>query len=116
MKLIERRDRLLTECFFAKDEEDWDRILDGRSVTTATQWLKEPLWLEGSWPESVWMSFQQANFDNLEYERNNLDMARELWQVVLDERELAEKEEAERKGQDVETHVGSKAMDSDLAR
>jgi hypothetical protein len=115
-KLIERRDRLLLEYYYAKDEEDWDRILNGESITNATQWAKEPLWLEGSWPESVWASFQQSNHDNYMYERKNLNLARELWQVVLDERELAEKEKAERKDQDLEIHVGSKSTDSDLAR
>ncbi|QKX55805.1 uncharacterized protein TRUGW13939_02903 [Talaromyces rugulosus] len=115
-KLIERRNRLLLEYYFAKDEEDWDRILNGESITNATHWSKEPLWLEGSWPESVWASFQQSNDDNYIYERKNLNLARELWQVVLDERELAEKEKAEGKDQDSEIHVGSKSMDSDLAR
>ncbi|CRG84861.1 Ubiquitin-conjugating enzyme variant MMS2 [Talaromyces islandicus] len=114
-----KKRRLLAECYFAKDEEDWDRILNGKSITNATQWANEPLWLEGSWPESAWVSFKQSTIDNKKYERKNLDMARRLWRVVLDERKLAEKEEAEReesdrKDKDEEIYVGSKSINSDL--
>lgn len=117
-KLIERRGRLLVECYFAKDEEDWDRILTDQSLTTQTitQGKELPSWLKGSWPESAWESYQQSKLDNKKYERQNLDMARKLWKVVLKERELAEREEAERNNLDEETHVGSKSIDSDLAR
>jgi hypothetical protein len=104
-KLTERRHRLNLETLFAKDEEDWDRLLDGKGQT---EMFPEPhvphvphiphmSWIEGSWAQSSWNSHNKTVDDNAAHQQKQGDLAEAMWKVVLAERKLAEKEEAESK-------------------
>lgn len=96
-KLIERRDRLLVETLFAKDEEDWDRLLTGRSLTEQVIYAEHHLpWVEGTWLESPLECYKKAYYDNIEFEKKQEALAEKMWEVVLSERKLAAEEEARR--------------------
>lgn len=98
-KLIERRDRLLVETLFAKDEEDWDRLLTGQTLTEKVIHAQNHLaWVEGTWLESPLECYKKAYYDNIEYEKKQQALAEKMWEVVLAERKLASEEEARKSG------------------
>lgn len=98
-KLIERRDRLLVEALFAKDEEDWERLITGQPLTEQVIYAQHHLpWVEGTWLESPLECYKKAYYDNIEFEKKQQALAEKLWEVVLAERKLAAEEEARRKG------------------
>lgn len=98
-KLIERRDRLLVETLFAKDEEDWDRLITGQPLTEQVIYAQHYLpWVEGTWLESPLECYKKAYYDNIEFEKKQQALAEKLWKIVLAERKLAAEEEARRKG------------------
>lgn len=94
-KLIERRERLLIDSLFAKDEEDWDRLVEGQPTTPPVLSGNDPgPWIQGSWLESPLESYRKAFYDNIEFERKQQELAEKMWQVVLAERKLAAEEAA----------------------
>lgn len=98
-KLIERRDRLLVETLFAKDEEDWDRLLAGQTLTEQVIYAHHHLaWVEGTWLESPLECYKKAYYDNVEFEKKQQALAEKMWEVVLAERKLAAEEEARKSG------------------
>lgn len=98
-KLIQRRDRLLIDALFAKDEEDWNRLIEGKEVTPPVIQGQHPLpWLEGSWLQSALESYKKAFYDNVRFEEKQQGLAEQMWKVVLAERALAAKEQVENNG------------------
>ncbi|EED24264.1 DNA repair protein (Rad1), putative [Talaromyces stipitatus ATCC 10500] len=97
-KLVERRERLLIDTLFAKDEEDWDRLIEGQPVTPRVIHAHHPIrWIEGSWMESPLECYKKAFYDNIEFEKKQQELAEKMWEVVLAERKLAAEEEEEAK-------------------
>lgn len=106
-KLVERRDRLLVDTLFAKDEEDWDRLLEGQLVTPRVIKAQQtPAWVEGTWLESPLEYYKKAFYDNFEFEKKQQALAEKMWEVVLAERKLAAQEEARKRGAEKSTTLG----------
>ncbi|QGA17750.1 hypothetical protein EYB26_005426 [Talaromyces marneffei] len=98
-KLVERRDRLLIDTLFAKDEEDWDRLVEGQPVTAQVIKAHQDLpWVGGTWLESPLQCYKKAFYDNIEFEKKQQALAEKMWEVVLAERKLAAEEEARKMG------------------
>ncbi|KAJ5107872.1 hypothetical protein N7456_004547 [Penicillium angulare] len=82
------RDRLQLDILFAEDEDAWDKITqpdteDSSSWTDALRTVHDDIYTK------------IGNSD-----RENREMARKMWNVVLQERKLAAKEEKEREAKD----------------
>ncbi|KAH8697536.1 putative DNA repair protein [Talaromyces proteolyticus] len=103
-KLTGRRARLYADLLFASDEENWDRYLQDRDPVLWKKYDKQPTWIKGTWAQDVWRAYEKSVNDNRNYEQRHQDTAEAMWKVVLAERELAEKEEAQRKAQVVESN------------
>jgi hypothetical protein len=76
--MIERRDRLEPQVLFGHDEDHWDSLTTG---VEEESWADEPK--AAAAETQVWIK----NND-----KENMMLARGMWNVVLAERELAEKE------------------------
>ena len=94
-KLIERRDRLHVETLFAKDEEDWDRLITNQALTPRVVYPNSRM--EGSWLESPLECYRKAHSDNIEFDKRQQELAEKMWEIVLAERKLAAEEEAMKK-------------------
>ncbi|KAJ5089492.1 hypothetical protein N7532_008176 [Penicillium argentinense] len=81
-KRILRRDRLSEDLLFAQDEDAWDRLTR----------FKEPC----TWCEDVQASLDEVNQQIRESDDKTMALAQDLWDVVLKERALAEKEAKQR--------------------
>ncbi|KAJ5659538.1 hypothetical protein N7507_005989 [Penicillium longicatenatum] len=81
---IELRERLQVELLFAKDEDAWDHL-------TKTKTGDPTLW-----SASVKTSLDDVCQKIKQTDHDNREMSERMWQVVLEERELAAKEEKER--------------------
>lgn len=92
IKLTDRYQRLQVETLFAKDEENWDRIINGETPLEITDESS----IKGSWAQSARDARAKANRENLEFQEKQLKLAEKMWEVVQAERKLAEKEEAQR--------------------
>ncbi|KAJ5679435.1 hypothetical protein N7462_007679 [Penicillium macrosclerotiorum] len=79
------RERLSADLLFAQDEDAWDHI------TGVTE--------DNSWSEEVKSSLDNVCAKIRQTDQQNRSLAERMWQVVLDERALANKEEKERKEQ-----------------
>ncbi|KAJ5168269.1 uncharacterized protein N7482_003863 [Penicillium canariense] len=79
---IVTRDRLHVELLFAKDEDAWDRL------TNATE--------QSKWSEEVKLALDNVYEKIRETDRENRELAEKMWNVVLEERELAKKEQEQR--------------------
>ncbi|KAL4989096.1 hypothetical protein BDW68DRAFT_76194 [Aspergillus falconensis] len=80
-KLVERREKLEPEVLFGEDEDQWDYLTNGREED-----------------EERWSSAPRAAFDEVyrrigEDNRRKQALARSMWEIVLAERKLAEKEQ-----------------------
>ncbi|KAJ5133666.1 hypothetical protein N7448_001310 [Penicillium atrosanguineum] len=82
---IEVRDKLQTEVLFAKDEDVWDRLTHGGD--------------EGSWAEQPKLALDNIYQKIHETDRKTREMAENMWQVVLREREALAEEEKQRQRQ-----------------
>ena len=80
---ILRRERLEAELAMARDEDRWDEYV-GETVTQ-------------SWTVPVLVSLKEVRNQIRASDDENARLAKEMWEVVLKERELAEKEKWERK-------------------
>jgi hypothetical protein len=80
---IVARDRLTAELLFAKDEDAWDHL------TNATE--------QPTWSEEVKLALDDVYEKVRETDRRNRQLAENMWKVVLEERELAKKEDGQRK-------------------
>ncbi|KAJ5929458.1 hypothetical protein N7454_006408 [Penicillium verhagenii] len=81
---IEMRERLQVELLFAKDEDAWDQITNTK--------FGDP----SSWTTSIKASLDDVASKIKQMDQDNREMSERMWQIVLDERELAAKEEKER--------------------
>ncbi|KAJ5729990.1 Ubiquitin-conjugating enzyme spm2 [Penicillium malachiteum] len=75
------RERLQTDLLFAKDEEAWDRIIGVKSERES-----------GTWSEAVKTSLDYVRAKIVETDQQNREMAEKMWNIVLQERKLAEEE------------------------
>ncbi|KAJ5640536.1 Ubiquitin-conjugating enzyme spm2 [Penicillium herquei] len=76
------RERLQTDLLFAKDEEAWDRIT---GITSERE--------SGTWSEAVKTALDSVRAKIIETDQQNREMAEKMWNIVLQERKLAEEEE-----------------------
>ncbi|RAL00996.1 LYR motif-containing protein [Aspergillus ibericus CBS 121593] len=81
-KRMERLKRLELELPFAKDEDAWDALTGHEEEVT--------------WAEAVKVSLKEVREKIAEGDRKTKELAEAMWNVVLEERKLAEKEEKER--------------------
>ncbi|KAJ6083998.1 Complex 1 LYR protein [Penicillium sp. IBT 16267x] len=81
---IELRERLQVELLFAKDEDAWDHLTKTKAEDPTL------------WSASVKSSLDDVCQKIKQTDQENREMSERMWQVVLDERELAAKEEKER--------------------
>ncbi|KAL1998584.1 hypothetical protein VTN02DRAFT_5929 [Thermoascus thermophilus] len=81
-KRIVRRERLEQELILAEDEDHWDRLVGEEE--------------RYSWTSEIKAALDEVSWQIRETDRKNAQLAEAMWNVVLKERELAEKEEAER--------------------
>ncbi|KAL1973433.1 hypothetical protein VTN31DRAFT_6068 [Thermomyces dupontii] len=100
-RYVERRDELEVAILFAKDEDNWDQNV-------------------GHAEEATWEAPMREAMDELykkvaEFDYKNYERGKKLWKIVLAERALAEKEEAERK-QKEEAERKQKTKDSEASR
>ncbi|KAJ5217314.1 hypothetical protein N7468_010322 [Penicillium chermesinum] len=87
---LETRTRLSEEVLFAEDEEAWDRL----TLPTSSK-SEEP-----SWSTAIHTSIQELNHAIRVWDERRGAMAEKMWNVVLQERELAEKEEKQRQAEE----------------
>lgn len=80
---IVARDRLTADLLFAKDEDAWDHLTNARE--------------ERTWSEEVKLALDDVYEKIRETDRRNRQLAENMWKVVLEERELAKKEDEQRK-------------------
>lgn len=97
-KWIQRRDNLEMELLYAKDEDEWDTLVD--NVQNGRQ-DDENL----SWTDCVQQSLDETVGQIFDFDKKTSDIAEAMWNVVLEERKLAEKEEAERKNRRSEKQI-----------
>ncbi|OJD14799.1 hypothetical protein AJ78_04887 [Emergomyces pasteurianus Ep9510] len=84
-KKILRRDKLEDDIYIARQEDEWDRLVDKGDET---RW------------ESTVAACLDSTIKTIQHEdQKNKELAQKLWEVVLKERELAEKEREEIKVQ-----------------
>ncbi|OJJ49384.1 hypothetical protein ASPZODRAFT_1468304 [Penicilliopsis zonata CBS 506.65] len=74
--LIERRDRLQNELLFAQEEDEWDQLTN-QSDDSVT------------WDLALTTCIQETDDSLTSLDEKNLQLAEEMWKVVLAERELA---------------------------
>ncbi|OKP12797.1 Ubiquitin-conjugating enzyme variant MMS2 [Penicillium subrubescens] len=79
---IVTRDRLHVELLFAKDEDSWDHL---------TRTSEKP-----TWSEEVKLCLDDVYEKIRETDRQNRELAENMWKVVLEERELAKQEDQQR--------------------
>jgi hypothetical protein len=79
---IVARDRLKVELLFAKDEDAWDHL------TRATE--------QATWSEEIKLALDNVYEKIRGTDRQNRELAESMWSIVLEERELAEKEDEKR--------------------
>lgn len=79
---IVTRDRLHVELLFANDEDAWDRLTRGAEQPTWTKEVKLAL-------DNVYEKIRETD-------KKNRELAEGMWNVVLEERELAKKEDKQR--------------------
>ncbi|KAL2810468.1 hypothetical protein BJX63DRAFT_316200 [Aspergillus granulosus] len=82
--VIERRDRLVVEMYFAQDEDEWDRMTTGMESET--------------WYNTVRTSYEETLAYIKAIDDKNTKLAESMWKVVLAERELATKEKLAAEG------------------
>lgn len=80
---IVTRDRLHVELLFAKDEDSWDHL---------TRTSEKP-----TWAEEVKLCLDDVYEKIRETDRQNRELAENMWKVVLEERELAKQEDEQRR-------------------
>ncbi|KAL3464739.1 hypothetical protein BJX64DRAFT_89304 [Aspergillus heterothallicus] len=76
--LIERRERLRVDRYFAEDEDEWDRLTSGTE--------------KGNWSDAARISFYETHAYIQAVDEKRTELAQSMWNVVLAERELAKKE------------------------
>ncbi|KAJ5380264.1 uncharacterized protein N7496_002692 [Penicillium cataractarum] len=76
------RDRLHVDLLFAKDEDAWDHL---------TRAAERP-----TWSEEVKLALDNVYDKIRETDRQNRELAESMWNIVLEERKLAEKEDEQR--------------------
>ena len=76
------RDRLNLELLFAKDEDAWDHL------TRATE--------QATWSEEIKLALDNVYEKIRATDRQNQELAESMWKIVLEERELAKKEDENR--------------------
>ncbi|KAL2837906.1 hypothetical protein BJY01DRAFT_39209 [Aspergillus pseudoustus] len=76
--VIERRDRLRLDMYFAEDEDEWDRLTIGTESET--------------WYRAVRVSYDQTVAYIQKIDEKNKKIAESMWEVVLAERKLAAEE------------------------
>jgi hypothetical protein len=79
---IVARDRLKVELLFAKDEDAWDHL------TRATE--------QATWSEEIKLALDNVYEKIRGTDRQNRELAESMWSIVLEERELAKKEDEKR--------------------
>ncbi|CEO60162.1 hypothetical protein PMG11_04801 [Penicillium brasilianum] len=79
---IVTRDRLHVELLFANDEDAWDRLTRGAEQPTWTKEVKLAL-------DNVYEKIRETD-------KKNRELAEGMWNIVLEERELAKKEDEQR--------------------
>lgn len=80
---IVTRDRLHVELLFAKDEDFWDHL---------TRTSEKP-----TWSEEVKLCLDDVYEKIRETDRQNRELAESMWNIVLEERELAKQEDEQRR-------------------
>ena len=82
---VNRENELAVDILFTQDEENWDGLTVPRDPVP--------------WTKEVWEALQQTKQTIRNNDMKNSKMAKEMWDVVLRERELAAKEDAAAKGE-----------------
>lgn len=82
---IEIRTRLQGEMLFARDEDAWDKLTVPESSPSPT------------WASAVQYSIDEVNAYVRKWDHKRRDTAERMWEIVLQERELAAKEEEQRR-------------------
>ncbi|KAJ6017627.1 hypothetical protein N7451_001006 [Penicillium sp. IBT 35674x] len=91
---IELRERLQVELLFAKDEDAWDHLTKTKAGDPTL------------WSASVKASLDDVCQKIKQTDHDNREMSERMWQVVLDERELAAKEDKERQAAEGKSPTG----------
>lgn len=84
---IETRTRLSEELIFAQDEDAWDKLTSSASAS------------EPSWAAPIQTSITETNQAVKQWDERRRDMAEKMWNIVLQERELAAQEEEQRRAE-----------------